>query len=134
MFYMDTSALAKLVVAESETDALRDWLGDRSGLLIACDLVRTELMRSVRRVAPDRVIGARAVLDGVTLMEVTTPIFEAAGRLEPSALRTLDSLHLAAALTLGDELTAMVTYDQRLASAVTANGVTVLAPGQSDRL
>ncbi len=125
--YLDTSALTKLVVAEAESTALRAWLSaDREP--VACDLARTELLRAVRRSAPDRLLQARAVLDSLTLIEVTTAIFEQAGRLDPPALRSLDSLHLAAALDLGDDLDTVVTYDDRLAQAARLNGIPITAP------
>ena len=127
-FYVDTLALVKLVVAESETVALRSWLGAGDRDVVACDLVRTELMRAVRRVVPDRALLARKVLDSVTLVEVTTAVFEEAGRLDPAALRSLDAIHLAAALDLGDDLEGVVTYDERLAEAAMSNGVAVVAP------
>ena len=127
-FYIDTSALVKLVVAESETTALRSWLQDADRDLVACDLVRTELMRAVRRAVPDRALQARAVLNSVTLVEVRTGVFEEAGRLDPSAMRSLDAVHLAAALDLGDDLEGLVTYDDRLAEAAEANGVAVVTP------
>ena len=47
----------------------------------------------------------------------------------PGILRTLDALHLAAALLAGDDLEAVVTYDRRLADAAALHGVPVLAPG-----
>lgn len=127
-FYIDTSALVKLVVAEAETLALRSWLTREDRDLVACDLARTELMRTVRRVVPDRALQARAVLDAVNLVGVSTSVFEDAGRLEPAMMRSLDALHLAAALDLGDDLEGLVTYDDRLADAATANGVVVVAP------
>jgi uncharacterized protein len=74
------------------------------------------------------VVQARAVLDAVTLIEVTTTIFEEAGRLDPTLLRSLDAVHLAAALALGDDLEGLVTYDERLADAARRNGVAVVAP------
>ena len=70
-------------------------------------------MRAVRRSVPDRVLQARAVLDSVILVEVSTSVFEEAGRLEPSVLRSLDAIHLLSALDLGDELEGLVTYDDR---------------------
>jgi len=127
-FYVDTSALVKLVVAESETTALRSWLEDADRDLVSCDLARTELMRAVRRTVPDRALMARAVLDSITLVEVRSSLFEEAGRLDPSALRSLDAIHLAAALDLGDDLKGLVTYDDRLAEAAEANGVSVITP------
>ncbi|MBK5250721.1 MAG: VapC toxin family PIN domain ribonuclease, partial [Actinomycetales bacterium] len=43
-------------------------------------------------------------------------------------LRSLDAVHLAAALSLGDDLEGIVTYDDRLAEAAQANGVPVASP------
>jgi predicted nucleic acid-binding protein len=125
---MDTSALVKLVVAESETDALRSWIAGVNSELVAADLVRTELWRVVRRAVPDRALLAAQVLDSLTLVEVRASLFSQAGRLDPPELRSLDAIHLAAALDLGDDLEAMVTYDARLAQAAAVNGVTVVAP------
>ena len=126
-FYIDTSALTKLVVAETETEPLKNWLTQEPEL-VACDLARTELRRAVRRVAPDLVVRARDVLDSITLTTVTPAIFEEAGRLNPAALRTLDAIHLASALDLGDDLEGLITYDDRLADAAATNGVVVIAP------
>jgi uncharacterized protein len=126
--YVDTSALVKLVVYETETEALRSWISVESPALVSCDLARAELLRAVRRAAADRVVQARAVLDSITLVTVATSTFEAAGRLDPTILRTLDAIHIAAALELGDDLTGIVTYDDRLADAARANGISVVTP------
>lgn len=126
--YLDTSALVKLVVREVETPALVAWIDEIELDLVSSDLARTELLRVVRRAAPDLVLRAREVLDVVTLLDVTTQIFEAAARVDPPTLRTIDALHLAAAFELGDDLAIIVTYDDRLAAAATAAGVRVSAP------
>ena len=126
--YLDTSALVKLVVAETETAALIAWLDEANGELVSSDLARTELLRAVRRVAPDRAVRAREVLDSITLLDLTTQICEEAARIDPPALRTLDALHLSVALDLGDDLETIVTYDDRLREAATANGVPTTAP------
>jgi uncharacterized protein len=128
-YYLDTSALVKLVVSQGETAALRAWMGEAERTPVSCDLARTELLRAVRRAAPDRVVQARAVLDSITLLNVTTSVFEQAGRLDPAVLRSLDAIHLAAALSLGDDLDGIVTYDERLAEAAQSNGIPVTAPG-----
>jgi hypothetical protein len=126
--YFDTSALVKLVVAEAETAPLRAWLAAADRSPASSDLARAELIRAVRRVAPDRVVRAREVLDGLVLVDVTTATFEAAARLDPAILRTLDAIHLASALDLGDDLDGLVTYDARLGDAARAHGVAVTAP------
>ena len=127
-YYVDTSALVKLVVGEPETEALRAWLAAENREPVSSDLARAELLRAVRRAAPDRLVDARAVLDAVTLVEVTTAIFEDAGRIDPTILRSLDALHVSAALDLGDDLEGIVTYDERLADAAAANGISVVSP------
>jgi predicted nucleic acid-binding protein len=68
------------------------------------------------------------VLDSLVLVTLSTSLFEQAGRLEPDLLRSLDALHLAAALDLGDDLDGVITYDDRLAEAAVALGVVVIAP------
>lgn len=128
-FYVDTSALVKLVIAEDETDALLSWLQEDDRRPVACDLVRTELLRAVRRAAPDRAVQARAVLDRLTLLTAGPATYDAAGTLDPPALRSLDAVHLASALSVGDDLDGLVTYDDRLADVARAHGVPVVAPG-----
>ena len=137
--YMDTSALVKLIVDEPETGALREWLAVEAREPVSCDLARTELLRVVRRTAPDRAVAARRtapdravaarrLLEAVTLTQVTTAVFEQAGRLDPASLRSLDAIHLAAALDLGDDLDGLVTYDSVLARAAASAGIEVTAP------
>ncbi|MFC9159184.1 hypothetical protein ACFTT0_29890 [Streptomyces bauhiniae] len=44
-------------------------------------------------------------------------------------LRTLDAIHVAGALSLGDDLTALVTYDRRMLDVARAEGLAAHAPG-----
>ncbi|AEG44811.1 type II toxin-antitoxin system VapC family toxin [Isoptericola variabilis] len=133
MHYLDTSALVKLVVREPESAALKKWVDANDDRLVSSDLARTELLRAVRRAAPEHAVTARAVLDAVDLLALTTADFEAAAHLDPDIVRSLDALHLATALRLGDELESMVTYDVRLADAARYHGVAVTAPGSPSR-
>lgn len=68
------------------------------------------------------------MLDAVTKVRLPTSVFGAAGRLGPEVLRSLDALHPASALDLGDSLDGLVTYDERLARAAESNGIPVLSP------
>jgi predicted nucleic acid-binding protein len=124
-FYLDSSALVKLVDDEIESDALRAALGDR--LIVSCSLARTEVMRAARRKTGVVVAAARAVLNHTDLIQLDDELLDLAGELE-TPLRSLDSIHLAAAMELGDELEAVVTYDSRMASAAKALGLTVVTP------
>jgi len=129
-YYLDTSAAVKLVVAERDTAALTAWLADHDDEVLSSDLLRTELLRATRRGAPHAMPRARAVLDSLTVLTVPTSTFERAADLDPDLLRSLDAVHLAAALELGDELDGLVTYDDRLADAARVHGVTVIAPSR----
>ncbi|MBM3694642.1 MAG: type II toxin-antitoxin system VapC family toxin [Actinobacteria bacterium] len=128
MFYLDTSAAVRLVVAEAGSRALRTWLSSRQDRIASSDLLRTELLRVTRRAAPEAMVQARAVLDAVILLKMTTAMFERAATLDPEAQRSLDSLHLAAAMEFGDDLEGIITYDTRLAAGAAAVGVTAVAP------
>ncbi|KYH43179.1 type II toxin-antitoxin system VapC family toxin [Branchiibius sp. NY16-3462-2] len=127
MIYADTSALVKLVVHEPESSEVHQ-LATSGTVLVSSDLARTELLRAARRIAPAAVGAARDVLARLVLLRATSAIFDAAAVLEPNTLRSLDAVHLASALTLGDELEGVLTYDERLGDAARALGLTVLAP------
>ncbi|MGC9155457.1 MAG: type II toxin-antitoxin system VapC family toxin [Ferrimicrobium sp.] len=127
-FYLDTSAAAKLVMAEPDSPAMARWAAVHESQVIASDLLRTELLRATRRAAPDRVQRARSVLDALTLLSLTSATFERAAILDPQQLRSLDALHIAVALELGDELDGIVTYDERMAAAAASYGIGVIMP------
>jgi len=128
MFYLDTSAAAKLVVTERGSAALRRWLESRDERIFSSDLLRTELLRATRRAAPAQMVQARAVLESLILLRLSTAICERAAMLEPDLPRSLDALHLAAALEMGDELEGFVTYDRHLARSASTLGISVVAP------
>ncbi|MGW4445913.1 PIN domain-containing protein [Streptomyces sp. NPDC004682] len=47
-------------------------------------------------------------------------------------LRMLDAIHVASALSLRDDLTAVVTYDRRMLETARAEGLPAYAPGMAD--
>lgn len=127
-YYFDTSALVKLLVEEPETTALQAWLSSEPREAVSCDLARTEMLRAMRRVAPQQLAEARRLLDSIVLLGIEAADFEHAGRLGSVSLRTLDAIHIAAALKLGDDLEGLVTYDSRQTEAALSQGIEVLAP------
>ncbi len=127
MLYLDTSAVVKLLLVEKESRAFGAFLGDQNWGSSA--LLRTELVRALRRVDPTVVPRALDVLALGNLLVIDTHVLDTAARLSPSSLRSLDAIHLASALQLGDELTAFVAYDDRLLAAASALGLPVASPG-----
>lgn len=124
--YLDTSAAAKLLVEEAESDALVRELRRRRDDLVACLLLETELRRLVSREPALTQQAVTELLCGVDLHELPPTLFVEAGLLPGASLRSLDALHLAAAIRL--EVSAVVTYDQRMAESATELGLEVLAP------
>ena len=128
MFYLDTSAAVKLLFFEPESAALRSWWDAVDDQVVSSDLLRTELLRVTRRVDSEQMTRARGLLDSLILLKVSTAVCERAVMLDPVVLRSLDALHLAAALELGDEVEGVVTYDRRLADGARALGIPAIAP------
>lgn len=125
--YLDASAAVKLVVTESESASLRKFLADRV-TRVSSRVLAVELARAVRRRSPKALDQARSLLDVIEFVELSDALAERAAALEPAGLRSLDAIHLASALALGDELDAFVTYDSRQADAARALGLSVAAP------
>jgi uncharacterized protein len=126
--FLDSSAIVKLVVDEREATALRAWTDQRGSIAVSA-IALTEVLRAVRRADPALAIRARLVLEQFHHLPVDDENLTSAALLGPPALRTLDAIHLAAALTLGDELLAIVTYDDRMAEAARSLGLPVIQPG-----
>jgi hypothetical protein len=124
--YLDASALVKLVAEESESAALARALAT-SAALVSCNLARVEVMLAARGKAAPVVERARRLIDEIELIQLDDELLDHAGELGPG-LRSLDAIHLAAAMELGDELEAVVTYDSRMVSAAAALGLPVAAP------
>ncbi|MCH5643395.1 MULTISPECIES: type II toxin-antitoxin system VapC family toxin [unclassified Gordonia (in: high G+C Gram-positive bacteria)] len=116
MIYLDTSAMTKLIVRETETPALVAWLGQHPDEAVATSaLGRVELMRTAARDASRGIVErARELLDSIDVLVLTDTVMELAETIGAPTLRSLDAIHLASAAQLGDHLTALVAYDKRL--------------------
>ncbi|MBX3142496.1 MAG: type II toxin-antitoxin system VapC family toxin [Trueperaceae bacterium] len=131
MLYLDASALVKLAVEERESEQLRVYLREHSQQpRFSSMLVHAEVLRAVRPIGADSVVKARQSLASCFLVDVSRSILERAAMLDAaSPLRTLDAIHMVTASAAEDRLTAVVTYDLRMARAANAMGYPVAAPG-----
>jgi predicted nucleic acid-binding protein len=122
LFYVDASAIVKLVKEEPESQALRTFLGDDD--LVSCELVLTEVPRAIRRaVAIDPRLPLRElldqageVLDSIGLLPTDRDTLLSAGAIAEPALRALDAIHIAAAMNV-TPISAFVSYDERQQAA-----------------
>lgn len=125
-WYLDTSAALKLVVEEPESEPLARVIDAAQPNLVACWLVETEMRRAARREEALTQEIVSGLLDGVALYEVPASLFREAGLLPGANLRSLDALHLAAAVRIGVDQ--VVTYDSRMGESARLLGLSVLAP------
>ena len=125
--YVDASAVAKLVLAEPESSALRSWLRGRA--VASSSLVRVEVMRAARSHGSGPVALAQRILRRVELFGVSKLVLDRASSIAPLQLRTLDALHLATAQLASNDVGVLVTYDRRLSGAATALGIRTVSPG-----
>lgn len=127
-WYVDTSAAAKLLIDGPESHALAAFLDravERGDAVGSSRLLETELRRlGIRLSFPQEHV--TLVLERLDLLLPDDAVFRDAGLLPGAALRSLDALHVAAALRSAAD--AMVTYDERQAAAARAVGLEVAAP------
>ncbi|RAX24529.1 PIN domain-containing protein [Actinomyces sp. Z3] len=124
--YVDTSALGALLVDQPESPALLDWLDRTPSTLVSSDLLEVELRRIAVRESLNQDDVTR-LLEGVSFASLDRAVFRNAGLLPMPYLRTLDALHLEAAIRLNVD--AVLTYDHRFGEAARALGLAVIAPG-----
>lgn len=135
LFYLDASALVKLVRDEPETDSLRAFIAEAD--LVSSELVLTEVPRAIRRAAAydpglevePLVTRTAELLEAVALLPLDRALLEAAGALAEPALRALDAIHVAAAIDVSP-LDAFVSYDERQSAAARLAGLRTAAPGR----
>jgi uncharacterized protein len=125
--YLDASAFVKLVKDEPEAGALdaalEAWPRKSSSALL-----EVEGPRAARRTNPLAYDAARALIGGLELIEIDADIRRAAAALPDPGLRSLDAIHLATALSLGERCGTFFAYDERLIAAARAHGLSVTVP------
>ena len=127
--YLDASALVKLMRPEPETEALVEALAQWP-VRIASEVVVVELGCTARRLGDAELLErAEAIANGLDLIPFSAAIRKraVATAFDPP-LRALDAIHLATALELGEDLDALVAYDDHLCRAAEAKRLVVRNP------
>ena len=130
LLYLDSSAIVKLVVREPESVALirilQDW-----PQRVSSALARVEVIRAIRRStsSESRLRRASEVLKGINLVSIDENILANAAQLTPAGMRSLDAIHVSTALSIAEDLAAIVTYDDRMVLAADAHHIKVWSPG-----
>jgi predicted nucleic acid-binding protein len=123
--YVDTSALLKRVIIEEESPQVRAILRARSAagdLVASSELAWVEVARALSRAGvPDADEVVSVACTGVARQPLTPAVMRRARTIGPASLRSLDAIHLSAAISLG--AVEMLTFDHRLAEAAESLGV-----------
>jgi hypothetical protein len=128
ILYVETSAAAKLIIEESESSRLAAHLDravDQDDGLLSSMLLETELRRLAVRTGVAQAVVTR-LLERFDLLEIDRSLYREAGLLPGPHLRSLDAIHVAAALRANADV--MVTYDLRQADAADSVGLSVQTP------
>ena len=127
MWYIDSSAIIKLIKPEKESAALIKKL---PSALIASRISRVEVIRTIIRYEPDLLDATYDVLADIQMVPVEDAIITIAENLPQFIdLRSLDSLHIASALAIKNVLKGIITYDKELVIVAEALGFKTLSPG-----
>ena len=133
--YLDSSVLLRVILGQR--DALKEWGRVSQG--IASALVEVECLRTLDRLRltenyADEVIAERReavfrLMESMEVVEITHPVLSRASQPLPTALGTLDAIHLSTALLWKEragKVLSMATHDVALAVAAKASGLPVV--------
>jgi len=133
--YLDSSVLLRVVLGQP--NALPEWSAIEAGIVSA--LVEVECLRTLDRLRllqglSDEELAVRRegiyrLLDAVEMIDPTRPVLSRAAQPLPTALGTLDAVHLATAILWREQRHAglvMATHDEALATAAKASGFRVV--------
>ena len=130
--YLDSSVLLRVVLGQR--DALKEWGRVTQGIVSALaevECLRTlDRLRSAQGFANEVIAEQREavyrLLEAMEIVEITHPVLSRAAQPLPTALVTLDAIHLASALLWKDQArkdVSMATHDVALAVAARASGL-----------
>lgn len=124
--YFDSSAIVKLSHTEPHSIALVEYLASGEVEASTSVIAEVEVLRALRRAGA----AADQAVMGFYLVALDAEVREEAARLGSPQVRALDAIHLATALTIGDDDLEFVTYDDRQAVTAREFGLTVVQPGR----
>jgi len=126
-WYLDSSAILKYIFVEPERPTLVKTLTSQA---ISSDLARLEVKRAVYRMQPKNITLANEELARISFVMVSDQVLRIAEAFTGNiALTTLDSIHFATALTLGEGIEGIITYDKQMITNARKMGIKVLSPG-----
>ncbi|WP_396906967.1 type II toxin-antitoxin system VapC family toxin [Mycolicibacterium phlei] len=123
--YLDSSVALRTILDVPERDSLQRWMDTPGLTFVSSRLLRTEVIRVLRREGL-RLADAAPLLDRVGQFDVTREVHTIAESIERH-VRTLDALHVATALLVGEPVT-VATHDAAMRAVAEQVGLAVIDP------
>lgn len=126
-WYIDSSAILKLIFTEKETFALDKVMNNK---MVTSTLTRVEVKRAVNRINSTKSKVANDVLAQLQYIELDSQTLNLAEAFSPDVtLRTLDAIHVASVLRISEAVQGIITYDKQMIANAEKMGIKVLSPG-----
>ena len=126
-WFLDSSAIVKLIVEESESKSLRTFL---PASLVASRLSRLEVLRNVKRIDEKKLDRARERLNGFSYVEINEHVLRNAEEIAVALeIKSLDAIQAGSALFIKDVIDGVISYDKNLNGALKKLGIKVICPG-----
>ena len=126
-WFLDSSAIIKLIVEESESKSLRSFLPTS---IVASRISRLEVLRNINRIEPKKLDRAREKMNGLSYVEINEHVLKNAEEIALALeIKSLDAIQAGSALFIKDLITGVISYDKNLNGALTRLGIKVISPG-----
>lgn len=127
--YLDSSVALRTILDVPERLRLQDWADASDTDLVSSRLLRAEVIRVLRRDGRP-VSDAEPLLSRVGMFDITRETYAVAESIERH-VRTLDALHLATALLIGESVT-VATHDVAMKAVAEHLGLRTVDPVTSE--
>ena len=126
-WYIDGSAILKLLISEKESIALAEFL---DAPVKTSEISRVEVIRSLNRISPEKIADGQAALSRFEMIPVNSSILILAENF-PAAitLKSLDALYFATVVFLNKTISGLITYDKAMIKNAKLLGIKVVSPG-----
>ena len=125
LVYLDSSVALRTILDTPDRERVQAWMATPGTTYVSSRLLRTEVIRVLRR-DNRSLVDATPLLDRVGLLDIRGETHTIAESIERH-VRTLDALHLATALLIGEPVT-VATHDATMARVAQHLGLLVVDP------
>lgn len=123
--YLDSSVALRTILDVPERVRLQTWMDTEGTDFVSSRLLRTEVVRVLRRDARP-IADATPMLSRVGLFDITRETHTVAESIERH-IKTLDALHLATALLIGESVT-IASHDGQMKDVAARLGLSTIDP------